>query len=114
MTFYETIHVGTEKEVSLVTREDVEAFSLETGIEAPSGSFAENITTRGIPLVSLALGTRLIVGEAEIEVIAIGKDPSLSHTYSYKGHSLLPTRGCFARVTRGGMVRKGDLIKKLS
>ncbi len=103
-------HAGTQKEVSLLASEDVEKFSRETGIKAPPGSFAENIDTRGISLVDLAPGTRLTIGETEIEIIAIGKDPSLSHTYSYKGHSLLPTRGVFARVIRGGKIRKGDLI----
>jgi len=106
-------HAGTQQEVSLLAREDVEALCQEAGIEAPPGSFAENISTRGISLVDLSFGARLRVGEAEIELIAIGKDPSLSHTYSFKGHSLLPTRGIFARVIRGGTVRGGDLIHEV-
>lgn len=104
-------HAGTEKEVSLIAREDVESFTKKTEIEAPPGSFAENITTRGIILVDLKMGDRLTIGETGIEIIAIGKDPFSTHTYSYKGHSLLPTRGVFARVIRGGKVRKGDPIK---
>lgn len=104
-------HAGTEKEVSLIAREDVEALMQQTGIDAPPGSFAENITTRGIVLMDLPLGTRLSLGEAEIQVLELGKDPLLSHTYSYQGHSLLPTRGCFAKVLTGGKVRKGDSIK---
>jgi MOSC domain-containing protein YiiM len=64
-------------------------------------------------LVELTPGTRLRLGEAEIELIAIGKDPSLSHTYSFKGQTLLPTRGAFARVVRGGKVRGGDLIQEV-
>lgn len=104
-------HAGTEKEVSLIAREDVEALMQQTGIDAPPGSFAENIATRGIVLVELSVGTCLSIGEAEIEVLALGKDPLLSHTYSFKGHSLLPTRGCFAKVLKGGKVRRGDSIK---
>jgi MOSC domain-containing protein YiiM len=107
-------HAGTEKEVSLLAREDLERFIQETGIQAPPGSFAENINTRGISLVDLAPGICLTLGETEIEIIAIGKESSLSHTYSYKGHSLLPTRGVFARVIRGGKVRKGDPINKIA
>ena len=107
-------HAGTEKEVSLLAREDVEALSQETGIQAPPGSFAENISTRGLSLIDLTPGTHLTVGETEIELIAKGKDPSLSHTYSFKGYSLLPTRGVFARVIRGGKVRKGDPLSKVS
>ena len=106
-------HAGTKQEVSLLAREDVEALSQETGIHAPPGSFAENISTRGISLIDLTPGTHLTLGETEIELIAIGKDLSLSHTYSFKGYSLLPTRGVFARVVRGGKVRKGDTLKKM-
>lgn len=29
------------------------------------------------------------------------------HTYSYQGHSLLPTMGVFAKVIKGGTIRKG-------
>ena len=103
-------HAKTEKELSLLAQEDVKKLSRETGVQFPPGSFAENIATQGILLVDLAPGTRLKLGEAEIELIAIGKDASLSHTYSFKGHSLLPDRGAFARVILGGKVTKGDLI----
>jgi len=107
-------HAGTRQEVSLLAWEDVEALSREVGIYAPPGSFAENILTRGISLVELKPGARLSLGEAEIELIAIGKDPSLAHTYSFKGHSLLPSRGAFARVVRGGRVTRGDLIHEVA
>lgn len=107
-------HAGSAKEVSLVAREDVEELMLQTGIDAPPGSFAENIATRGIVLMDLAVGTRLSVGEAEIQVLELGKDPLLSHTYSYQGYSLLPTRGCFAKVLKAGKVRKGDPVRVLS
>jgi len=103
-------HAGTKQEVSLLAGEDVETLCHETGIKAPPGSFAENILTRGIRLVELNPGARLRLGEAEIEVIAIGKDLALSHTYSFRGLSLLPTRGVFARVVRGGTVTRGNLI----
>ena len=107
-------HAETRLEVSLLAGEDVDALSREKGLFAPPGSFAENILTRGISLVELNPGTRLRVGEAEIEIIAIGKDPSLSHTYSFKGYSLLPARGVFARVVRGGKVKKGDPIHEVA
>lgn len=108
------VHARSKQEVSLIAREDVEALSRETGIQAPPGSFAENIRTRGISLVAFAPGARLRVGEAEIEILAIGKDSSLSHTYSFKGYSLLPARGVFARVVRGGKVKKGDPIHEVA
>jgi MOSC domain-containing protein YiiM len=104
-------HAGTEKEVSLLAREDAEELSRRAGIEAPPGAFAENIATRGVILVDLAPGTVLAAGDAELEVIAVGKDPSIVHTYSYKGFSLLAARGVFARVVRGATLSPGDAIR---
>ena len=47
-------HAGTKQEVSLLAREDVEALSQETGIEAPPGSFAENMAPQEVRCVTLA------------------------------------------------------------
>ena len=69
----------------------------EKKIEAGPGDFAENITTSGIELVSLPIGTRLQVGEAIIKIKRIGKEKHLIHTYNYKGVSILPERGAFAK-----------------
>ncbi len=103
-------HAGTEKEVSLLAIESVQKLCQETGISAGSGSFAENITTEGIDLVSLPIGSTLQVGEAELEVIQIGKDPSQSHTYHYQGYSILPKEGIFCRVVKSGEIKIGDSI----
>jgi MOSC domain-containing protein YiiM len=103
-------HAGSEKQVSLLAQEDVAKFQKDTNIDAPSGSFAENIRTQGIDLVTLPLGTEVRVGEAVIEVTQKGKEPNVAHTYSYKGHSLLPTRGVFAKVIQSGNVKIGDRV----
>ncbi len=103
-------HAGTEKEVSLLAMESIDRLCRETGILAEPGCFAENITTQGIDLTSLPIGTRLEVGDAKIEVIQIGKDPSEPHTYNYKGQSLLPKEGVFCKVVESGEVEIGDFI----
>ena len=104
-------HAGTEKEVSLLAIESVGRLCRETGISAGPGCFAENITTEGIDLTSLPVGSRLQIGEAELIVIQIGKDPSQAHTYNYQGYSILPTEGVFCRVAIGGKVQVGDPIR---
>jgi MOSC domain-containing protein YiiM len=104
-------HAGTERELSLLAQESVDQLAQKSGIEAPPGSFAENMRTEGIDLTTLRPGTRLSVGPTVIQIIRIGKDPSEPHTYSFKGHSLLPKVGAFARVLRGGIVKKGDTIR---
>ena len=100
-------HAGTEKEISLLSQEAVEAYCQTHNFSAPPGSFAENLRIGGINLLGLPLRTILQIGETELQIIAKGKDPSAAHTYSYQGHSLLPTMGVFAKVIKGGTIRKG-------
>jgi len=104
-------HAGlSERQVSLLALESIERANKEHGIEAGPGDFAENLTTQGIDLLSLPIGTRLRAGEAVLEVVQIGKPPHAAHTYSFQGLSLLPTEGIFCRVIKGGLVRRGDEI----
>jgi MOSC domain-containing protein YiiM len=104
-------HAGTEKEVSLLAIESIRKLCRETGISAGPGSFAENITTEGIDLTSLPIGTRLQIGEARLEVIQIGKDPSQAHTYNYQGYSILPKEGIFCKVMESGRIKVGDIVR---
>jgi MOSC domain-containing protein YiiM len=103
-------HAGTEKEISLIDQEAVDHYCKQHDLDAPPGSFAENLRVQGISLLDLPIGTILTVGEGQIQLVARGKDPALSHTYSYRGHSLLPTKGVFARVLKGGKAKKGYTI----
>ena len=104
-------HAGTEKEVSLLAIESLRKLYREAGISAEPGSFAENITTEGIDLTSLPVGSQLQVGKAKLTVVQIGKDPCQPHTYNYQGYSLLPTEGVFCKVIESGEVKTGDFIK---
>src|SRR4030043_1723452 len=98
-------HAGTEKEVSLLAIQSIQKLCQETGISAGPGCFAENITTEGMDLTSLPIGSKLQVGEAKLMVIQIGKDPSQPHTYSYQGYSILPKEGVFCKVIRSGEIK---------
>jgi len=104
-------HAGTEKEVSLLAIESIQKLCQKTGISAGPGSFAENITTKGIDIVSIPIGSTLQIGEAKLMVIQIGKDPSQAHTYNYLGYSILPKEGVFCKVIEGGEIKIGDSIK---
>jgi MOSC domain-containing protein YiiM len=106
-------HAGTEKEVSLLAIESIQKLCQETGLSAGPGSFAENITTEGVNIVSIPIGSTLQVGEAKLMVIQIGKDPSQPHTYNYRGFSFLPKEGVFCKVIEGGEIKVGDSIKIL-
>jgi MOSC domain-containing protein YiiM len=104
-------HAGTEKEVSLLAIESIRKICQETGISAEPGSFAENISTEGIDLTSLPIDAKLQIGDAKLEVIQIGKDPSQAHTYNYQGHSILPKEGVFCKVIESGEIKGGDIIR---
>jgi MOSC domain-containing protein YiiM len=107
-------HAGAERQISLLASEDIEAICKAHQILAPPGSFAENITTRGIDLGQIKVGEWIRAGKATLQVVARGKDPSEPHTYAYCGISLLPQKGIFARVIVGGSVRVGDLVETVA
>jgi len=100
------------RQISLLALESIKKMQ-EKGLEVGPGDFAENITTEGIDLVSLPVGTKITIGEnIEMEVSQIGK---VCHTrcaiYRQAGDCVMPREGIFARVLQGGTVRKGDGIE---
>lgn len=98
-------------QVSLLAWESVERLNQEHRLGAVPGSFAENVTTEGLDVSRLRLGDSLqIGGQVVLEVGQLGKPPDIAHTYSFRGHSLLPTEGVFCSVVVGGSVAAGDRI----
>jgi MOSC domain-containing protein YiiM len=80
------------------------------GLDVHPGDFAENLTTEGIELFSLPVGTRLQIGDdVLLEVSQIGK---VCHTrcaiYYQAGDCVMPREGIFAVVLKGGPVKTGD------
>ncbi len=103
---------ATHRQVSLLAVESISKMR-ETGLKLVPGDFAENLTTEGLDLVALPLGTMLLVGEeVTLEVTQIGKE---CHTgcaiFKQVGKCIMPKEGIFAKVIRGGAVRKGDPIQ---
>ncbi|HTP65573.1 MAG TPA: MOSC domain-containing protein [Geobacteraceae bacterium] len=104
---------GWHRQVSLLALESIEKMQ-RMGLDVNPGDFAENITTFGIDLLSLPIGSRITLGEAIVEVTQIGKE---CHTrcaiYNQAGDCVMPKEGIFARVLRGGSVKPGDRIEVL-
>ena len=105
-------HAGIwHRQVSLLAEESI-AKMLAKGLDVGPGDFAENITTRGIELPVLPLGTRLELGAALVEVTQIGK---VCHDhcaiYYQAGDCVMPREGIFVRVLRGGEVAPGDAVR---
>ncbi len=82
------------------------------GFNVGPGDFAENLTTEGIDIASLPVGTRVSVGdEIVLEISQIGKQcHSGCAIFRQTGKCIMPKEGVFARVIRGGPVSTGDTI----
>lgn len=100
------------RQVSLLAMESIEKMRGK-GLDVHPGDFAENLTTEGIELVSLPIGTRLKIGEASIgEVTQIGKE--CHHhcaIYEQAGDCVMPREGIFIKVILGGRVQLGDQVE---
>lgn len=105
-------HAGPwHRQVSLLAQESVDRM-IAAGLDLKPGDFAENVTTRGLRLWSIPIGTRLAVGgEVLLEVTQIGKECHQGCEIRRQvGDCVMPREGIFARVLRGGVVRPGDPI----
>ncbi|MGI6731762.1 MAG: MOSC domain-containing protein [Anaerovoracaceae bacterium] len=105
-------HCGADdvRQVSLLANESVDKMRA-MGIELSAGAFAENITTQGIELKTLPIGTRLKIGDTIQEVSKIGKE--CHHGCAIKqqtGSCVMPTEGIFTIVIKEGVVKTGDEI----
>jgi len=101
----------THRQVSLLATESINKMR-RLGFNVGPGDFAENLTTEGIDLLSLLVGTRIFIGETVLEITQIGKD---CHTgcaiYRQIGKCIMPKEGVFTRVIKGGLVNVGDTIR---
>lgn len=101
----------THRQVSLLAIESIDRIRT-AGFDVGPGDFAENITTKGIDLASFPIGTRLSIGrDAVLEVTQIGKACQAGCAiFNQIGMCIMPKKGVFGRVVRGGAVKAGDEI----
>jgi MOSC domain-containing protein YiiM len=105
-------HAGSGRQVSLLALESIKKMQ-EKGLKVGPGDFAENLTTEGIDLLSLAKGQRIFIGQDIIlEVTQIGKEcPAPCAIFRKAGECVMPKEGIFARVIKGGEVKPGDDLR---
>lgn len=106
-------HTGTwHRQVSLLALESIDKMRA-MGLDVNPGDFAENITTRGIDLVSLPVGTKIKLGSEVLgEVTQIGKECHQRCAIYYQaGDCVMPKEGIFIRVLEGGPVKQGDSVE---
>lgn len=110
--FENDAHAGKwHRQVSLLAMESIEKSKGLPTDGLCHGVFAENITTEGIELYTIPVGTKLQVGECVIEITQIGKECHDGCAIKkLVGQCVMPREGIFARVVTGGKVFEGDEI----
>ena len=106
-------HAGKwHRQISLLGIESIEKAKGMRTDGICHGVFAENLTTEGIELYTLPIGTKLKVGsEAILEITQIGKECHEGCAVSkLVGQCVMPKEGVFAKVLKGGKVHPGDEI----
>lgn len=110
--FEHDAHLGMViRQISLLAAESIEKIR-QKGLNVQYGDFAENLTTQGIELYTLPLGTKIKVGQnALLEVTQIGKTClAPCAIYHAVGDCVMPREGIFVRVLLEGMIAVGDEI----
>jgi len=108
-------HAGPwHRMVSLLAEESIDKMRA-AGLDVGPGDFAENLTTRGVDLLALPLGTRLRVGPAVL--LALTQHGKECHNrcaiYYQAGDCVMPKEGVFAEVVQGGEIAVGDPVEVL-
>jgi MOSC domain-containing protein YiiM len=99
------------RQVSLLALESIKKMQAK-GLDVKPGDFAENITTEGIDLISLLVGTKINIGKEVVgEVSQLGKEcHSRCAIYYQAGDCVMPKEGIFIKILKGGRIKKGDMI----
>ena len=105
---------STHRQVSLLAMESIKKM-WDLGLKVSVGDFAENITTEGLDLLSLPVGSKIKLGDdALLEISQHGK---VCHApcaiYRQAGTCVMPEEGIFAKVVKGGNIKAGDKIKRI-
>ena len=100
---------GSKRQLLLVDQETLDAMDLQPGI------IRENITTAGLNVNGLAIGERIRIGFALLEVTAVCTPcDRLELVRPGLRRELYGRRGMLCRVLQGGIIRKGDAIQRIS
>ena len=109
-------HSGNwHRQVSLLGLESINEM-VANGAKVAPGNFAENITTEGIDLGALKIGSKLKLGtDVELEITQFGKKcHSQCEIFEQIGDCIMPREGVFARVVKAGAINVGDHIEVIA
>lgn len=97
------------RQISLLGQESIDKM-ITMGVEGlDPGKFAENITTEGIELFTLPIGTQIAINNVLLEVTQIGKECHSGCAIKKQvGDCIMPREGIFVKVLGNGEIRPGD------
>lgn len=102
------------RQVSFLAEESIQTMR-DKGLDVTAGNFAENLTTEGVDLTKVDVGTHVSIGQTELIISQLGK---ICHTpcaiYHQAGDCVMPREGIFAVVKKGGDIKIGDSIEILT
>ncbi len=103
------------RQVSLLAIESIDKM-VAMGANVSPGNFAENITTEGIELLELSVGSKIKLGKSvELEITQFGKKcHSRCEIFEQVGDCIMPREGVFAKVTKAGSINVGDVIEVIA
>jgi MOSC domain-containing protein YiiM len=109
------IHSGSgERQISILAAETREKIKKEKLDGLCTAKFDENIETEGIELYNYPVGTKLKIGEAEIEISEVGKKCYKECPIIKEKQTCILSRECiFAKVIKSGWVTQGDRIEEV-
>lgn len=109
-------HAGNwHRQISMLAKESIDKMINKGFDHLKFGDFAENITTEGIEVFTLPVGTKLKVGECEVEVTQIGKKcHGGCEIKKTTGDCVMPREGIFVKVLKEGTIKVNDSIEILS
>lgn len=108
-------HAGNwHRQVSLLGQESIDKMKDLPMDGSCTGIFAENLTTEGITLYELPVGTKLKIGETLMEVTQIGKECHVGCAIKkLVGECIMPKEGIFTKVLKEGWIKPEDEIEVL-
>lgn len=108
-------HAGNwHRQISMLAKESIQKMKDKGFDHLKFGDFAENITTEGIEVFTLPIGTKLKLGECEVEVTQIGKKCHMGCAIRQTtGDCVMPREGIFVKVLKEGTIKVDDIIEVL-
>lgn len=108
-------HAGNwHRQISMLAEESIQKMKDKGFNHLKFGDFAENITTEGIEVHTLPVGTKLKIGECEVEVTQIGKKCHNGCAIKQTtGDCVMPREGIFVKVLKEGTIQLNDIIEVL-